>query len=311
VDLTQLRYFLEVRARGSLTAAAKQLRVSQPTLTVAMKRLERELGTTLLLRSKAGVTLTTTGRALASDAEELFAIVARAEARIAGLEDREIGRFVVGCHEPLGAYFLPAFLRRLDAQHPGLEPTLFNGPSAVVRDAVLSRDVDFGLVVNPVPHPDLVILKLFHDAVDLFAAPEPGARTKGFAVGTRDEALLRITRGPLVHAGRVSESRELLRALGRQGVVPTRYLSCGDFELVKALAMAGVGVGILPRRVAAYGHHGKLLRLHRDMPHFADRICLVYRADQHKTKAALAMKAALVARGRELDAEGRTSAARR
>lgn len=304
MELAQLRYFLEIRARGSLTGAAKHLGISQPSLTVAMKRLEEELGTTLLLRGRSGVSLTTTGRALASDAEELLAIVARAEARISGLEDREIGRFVIGCHEPLGAYFLPSFLRRLYAEHPGLEPSLWNGPSASVRDAVLSRDVDFGLVVNPIPHPDLVLVKLFHDAVDFFSTPASGGRSLSFGAATREEAFERIRRGPLVHAGRVTESRALLRALERQGVVPSRYLSCGDFELVKAVTLSGVGVGILPRRVAAYGHRRRLVRLHADMPKFADRICLVFRADLHKTKAALTLKDALVARGRELDAEG-------
>lgn len=305
MELSQLRYFLEVRSRGSLTAAAKALRVSQPTLTVAIQRLEKSLGTTLLLRSRSGVTLTTTGRALAQDAEEMLAVLARAEARISGLEDSDVGRFVIGCHEPLGAYFLPPLLRSLYAKHPGLEPTLWNAPSAAVRDGVVARDIDFGLVVNPMPHPELVIVKLFRDAVDFFAAPGTEAKRahKGFAASTRDEAFERVRKGPLIHAGRVSESRELLHALERQGVVPSRFLSCGDFELVKALTLSGVGVGILPRRVAAYGHASKILRLHADMPKFPDRICLVYRADLHKTRAALRLKDALVERGREIDRE--------
>ncbi len=142
VDLTELRYFLEVRTRGSLTAAAKALHVSQPALTVAIQRLERELRTTLLLRGRSGVTLTATGRSLAHDAEEVFAALARAEARISGLEDKEVGHFVIGCHESLGAYFLPAFLRKLYEEHPGLEPTLWNGPSASVRDGVIAREID-------------------------------------------------------------------------------------------------------------------------------------------------------------------------
>jgi DNA-binding transcriptional LysR family regulator len=302
LDLTQLRYFLEIKARGSITAAAKSLRVSQPTLTLAIQRLEKELETTLLLRGRSGVTLTATGRSLAHDAEEVIALLARAEARISGLEDREVGRFVIGCHEPLGAYFLPTFLRTLYDDHPGIEPSLWNAPSAAVRDAVIAREVDFGLVVNPAPHPDLVLLELFRDAVDFFAVPSDARSKRGraFAENSIDQALERVRRGPLIHAERVAESQELLRALERRGVVPERVLSCGDFELVKALTMAGVGVGVLPRRVAAYGHAAKILRLHAEMPSFADKIFLTYRADMHKTRASTKLKEALVEHGRQL-----------
>ena len=305
VDLTQLRYFLEVNARGSLTAAAKALGVSQPTLTIAIQKLERDLQTTLLLRGRSGVTLTATGKSLAHDAEEVLALLARAEERIVGLEDRDVGRFVLGCHEPLGAYFLPPFLRRLYEEHPGIEPSLMNAPSAAVRDAVIARTVDFGLVVNPAPHPDLVLIELFPDAVDFFATPsEPRAsKRRAFAERSKEVAIERLRRGPIIHAGRVAESQELLRALARERVVPERTLSCGDFELVKALTMEGVGVGVLPRRVAAYGHDGQIARLHPELPAFADRIFLTYRADMHKTRAAVRLKDALVAHGKRLAAE--------
>ncbi|HTJ80434.1 MAG TPA: LysR family transcriptional regulator substrate-binding protein, partial [Polyangiaceae bacterium] len=102
------------------------------------------------------------------------------------------------------------------------------------------------------------------------------------------------------HAGRVAESQALIDELESRGVSPARILSCGDFELVKSIVSAGVGVGLLPRRVAAYGHEGRLVRLHPELPSYPDRICLLYRADLHKTKAAVAMKDALVEHGRRM-----------
>ena len=307
MELTQLRYFVEVKSRGSITAAARALGVSQPSLTVAIQRLEKELGTTLLLRGRGGVTLTVTGRALAYDAEEVFAVLDRVEHRINGLEEDEVGRFVIGCHESLGAYFLPPFMRDFLAAAPHIEPALFNGSSAMVRDAVVARDVDFGIVVNPSPHPDLVLVDLFGDAVDFFVAAPAKRNAKSGARSLR-EAEERVQRGPLIHAGRVSESQELLRALESKGVVPDRLLSCGDFELVKALTVAGVGVGVLPRRVALYGQDGHIVRLHPEMPHVEDKIFMVYRADMHKTRAALRLKQALVDHGRSLRSEKKGSA---
>ena len=300
LELNDLRYFLEVKARGSLTSAARSLGVSQPSLTTAMQRLEKHFGTTLLLRDHSGVKLTVTGRALAYDAEELFEVLARAERRVTGLEDAHGGRFVIGCHESLGAYFLPDFLRRSLESHPAIDVSVHNGSSAAIRDAVVERDVDFAIVVNPRPHPELVLVELFDDAVDFFTL----ASAKGKSPArTIDDALAKIAAGPLVHAARVTESQTLLANLEERGCVPSRSLSCGDFEMVKSILLAGVGVGLLPRRVAAYGHEGRLVRLHEDLPYFSDRILLAFRADMHKTKGAIALKEALIERGKRLRAK--------
>ncbi len=297
MELDLLRTFQEVARRGSITAAARVLGQSQPTLTAAMQRLERELGTTLLLRGRSGVSLTDTGRALARDAEQILGMVAQTEQRIRGLEEQETGRFVLGCHESLAAYFLPSFMRGLSSELPGIELTLWNGSSALVRDAVVARDVHFGIVVNPTPHPDLVLVEMFDDAVDFFTAGRPAR--------TLPAALDRIRQGPLIHAGRVTESRALISKLEADGVVCARQLSCGDFELVKALATEGIGVGILPRRVAAYGAGKGLSRLHPQLPNYPDRIHLVFRADLHRTRGATRLKDALAGHGRALRGRAR------
>lgn len=299
LELNDLKYFIEVKARGSLTAAARSLGVSQPSLTAAMQRLERHFETTLLLRDHTGVKLTVTGRALAYDAEELFEVLARAERRVMGLEDEEGGRFVIGCYESLGAYFLPDFLRRFFELHPKVDVSMHNTSSASVRDAVVERAVDFGLVVNPRPHPDLVLVELFDDAVDFFTLANDKLKSPA---RTLDDAFAKIEEGPLVHAARVSESQTLIGNLESRGCLPRRSIACGDFELVKSILLAGVGVGLLPRRVAAYGHEGKLVRLHPELPNFSDKIFLVYRSDMHKTKSAVALKDELVAHGKKLRA---------
>jgi molybdate transport repressor ModE-like protein len=299
VDLSHLRYFQRIAECGSMTAAARALKVSQPTLTVAVKNLEERLGTTLLLRSRSGVTLTSTGEELLRHTGEVFALLDRAEARIKGLESDDVGSFVIGCHESLGAYFLPNFMRDFLRSAPRIEVTLWNGTSAAVRDGVVARQVDFGLVVNPRPHPELVLVELFKDAVDVFvAASELEGATTG---ATIDQARARLQAGPLLFAGRVDQCRELIDLLAADSLLPTRMLSCGDLELVKSLALAGVGVALLPRRVAAYGGPGRLVRVHPDLPCIPDVISLVYRADLHRTRASMRLKDAIVAYGRRID----------
>lgn len=280
---------------GSLTAAARALRVSQPTLSGAIQGLERELRTTLLHRGRNGVQLTEAGHVVLRHAAEILLRVEMIEQGVRGVESELRGRFVIGCHESLGAYFLPGFMADFMRASPGIELTLWNGTSAAVQEAVTSHKVHLGLVVNPLPQPELVMVRLFFDAMDLFVRAEDRGD-----VGTLDDAWARIARGPVIFAGRVAQCQELLQQLGRGDRAIGRALSCGDLELVKSLTLAGLGVGVLPRRVAAYGAEGRLARLHPEMPCIPDTIYLVYREDLHRTRAILRVKEALTEHGRRL-----------
>lgn len=288
MDLAHLRYFREVARLGSMTAAARSLGVSQPTLSVAVRQLEAELSATLLQRHRGGVSLTEAGAELLRHTDEVFALLDRATAAIAGLERELVGHFVLGCHESLGAYFLPRLLPGLLQAAPKIALSLHNASSAAVLAAVVEREVHFGLVVNPHPHPDLVLVRLFRDAVDLFV------RADDAAPEDHDAALARLRAGPLIVAGRVPQCTELIGQLAELGAVPQRLLSCGDFELVKSLALAGVGVAILPRRIAADNADGRLRRLHPDLPAIPDDIVLVYRGDLPKTRAATFLKDSVI-----------------
>jgi len=287
VDLGHLRYFREVARLGSMTAAARSLGLSQPTLSVAVRQLEAELSATLLQRHRGGVSLTAAGAELLRHTHEMFALIDRTTAAIAGLERELVGHFVLGCHESLGAYFLPRLLPGLLRDAPKIALSLHNASSADVLAAVVEREVHLGLVVNPHPHPDLVLVRLFRDAVDFFV------RSDGEPAPDLEAALARVRAGPLILAGRVPQCSDLLGQLADLGAVPQRILSCGDFELVKSLALAGVGVAILPRRIAAYNAEGLLHRLHPGLPAIPDDIVLVYRGDLPKTRAATFLREAI------------------
>ena len=297
MNLTQLRYFRTIADAGSMSSAARKLGVSQPTLSQATKELEEELGATLLFRGRSGVSLTRTGQALLRGSGEIFSAIERTEAAIRGLEEEETGCFVIGCHESLGAYFLPPFMRSFMDESPSIEIVLWNGTSSAVQNAVVMREIDFGLVVNPEPHDDLVHVDLFADQVEVVGTPGPPHATTG-------DIYTRIRRGPLVYAGRVTQCQRLIDRLSGLDLLPKRMLNCGDLELVKTFLLNDVGVGLLPRRVARYGHEGRLLPLHPDLPVFHDRIFLLYRADMHRTRGALKLKNALVSHGRQLDRAG-------
>jgi DNA-binding transcriptional LysR family regulator len=299
VELTHLRYFLAIADAGSMSAAAKRLRVSQPTLSSAIAQLEKQLSTTLFVRDHSGVTLTGTGEELQRHALQVFTLIEQAGERISSLETGSEGRFVIGCHESLGAYFLPGFMSSFLKAEPRISVLLHNASSSQVQQAVVERKVHFGLVVNPPPHPDLVIVDMFRDAVDLFVADPVAASPLSWP-----EACRRIETSPLIYASRIFQCLEIIERLTAHKVAPRHLLSCGDLELVKSLTLADVGVGLLPRRVAAYGQQGRLHRLHPELPFFPDTICLLFRGDLHRTSGALRLKEALLSHGKALDQLG-------
>ncbi len=293
MDLVNLRYFRRIARLGSMTAAAEELGVRQPSLSCAVRKLEDDLGTSLFMRHRGGVSLTEAGSELLRHAEEILAALDRASVAVSELDGELVGSFVLGCHESLGAYFLPHVLPTVLAGAPDIELTLDTASSPVVLSAVIDRRIDFGLVVNPAPHPDLVMLPLFDDAIDFFV-DDSRPRTC-----TRETALDLVRRSTVLLAGRVPQCTALLLDLARQGVQPRRTLDCGDFELVARLTATGLGVGVLPRRIARASVAG-LCRLHAGLPCFADRIMLVYRGDRPKTRAATWLKDTIVGCGREM-----------
>jgi DNA-binding transcriptional LysR family regulator len=288
-----LRYFLAIAEHGSFTAAARAVRMSQPALTAAIRQLEEDLGTTLFLRTARGAVPTRTGETLVVHARGLVRAAGELRASISELEHEARGRFVLGCHESLGAYFLPGFMPRFFEAHPRIEIALWNGNSRDVMSAVIDRRLDVGIVVNPTPHPDCVIVPLFADRVAPIAHARLVARRARSPLALLDEV-------PLLYVPVLSQVQWILARLP-PGDGRRRHLPCSSMELVKSLVLDGAGVGILPARVAAHGAPpGTLVGLGPDAPGFDDQVALVRRADLHETRAARLLLDALRARGREL-----------
>lgn len=288
-----LSYFVAVAEHGSVTAAAKAMHISQPSLSVAVKKLEEEVGAQLLHRSRRGVTLTRAGELLLSRARQAQQVLGAARDELRALETEPRGRFVLGCHESLGTYVLPGFMGRFLGRHPGIELRLMNANSREVEQAIVERRVDVGLVVNPARHPDCVVQPLFEDTVTFLVASALRRRRK------RPQDLL--SSHPLLHVPELHQTRQLLDALRNAGIEVQRQIACSSMELVKSLVLDGAGVGVLPYRVATHGvAAGRLLPLARGLPVYGDRITLVRRADLPKTAGARALLDSLLAHGRSL-----------
>lgn len=290
MDMHALRYFQAVARASSITHAARALRVGQSTLSEAMRRLEEDLGTPLFLRGRSGVRLTEAGEVLLERSDAVLGLLDQTRHEIRDLRSEACGKLVLGCHDSLGSYFLPELLRSFLAEHDRIDLEVRNHGSDAIRELVIAREVHVGLVVNPRPHPDLVMVDAFTDVV----TPMALARASSLDAASRILAcstLVVPSRAPFdALAARMRDS----------GFRPARTMVTGDLGLARSLAVSGIGPALLPWRVATDG--APLVPLHPDLPCHEDRVMLVWRGDLPRTKAAARLREALVAHARALPA---------
>ncbi len=176
MELTPLRQFRAIALAGHMTRAARALGVSQPALSAMLKKLEREVGAPLLDRTGRGVELTEAGRAFLAHAEDALRRVdagVQAVREIAGLE---AGSIRIGGGATAVTYLLPPVVSAVRRAHPGLRFYVRETGSAAVAAAVVSGELDLGIVTLPVAAGvagELVATPLVEDELRLIV---PGGR---------------------------------------------------------------------------------------------------------------------------------------
>jgi DNA-binding transcriptional LysR family regulator len=255
-NLPKVLAFSSVVRRGSVRAAARELRLSQPALSRSVAALEAALGAPLLERSRAGVRPTAAGAAVAAMADGLRQLAGDAAQELARAERGTTphGTLRCVCHEVIAGYLWPLALASAERLAPrlrlGLETVC---SSAAMRQRVEDGDADLALGAELKATSGLVATPLYRDDYGLFAGPDatlPEARSLGELRGA-----------PLIFfgdsiGGRGETLSEALQAAGYRA--PTRY-PVSSYEAIVSMAMAGLGIAVLPRRpFARHVAHGLL-----------------------------------------------------
>ncbi|OUR96760.1 hypothetical protein A9Q84_10490 [Halobacteriovorax marinus] len=260
-----IQYFIEVSKTLNLSRSAERLGVTQPTLTFAIKRLEESLGVNLLVRSKTGVALTRHGESFRRESKKFLEDWYQLKSKIVQEKEEVRGLYSIGVHPSVALYTLSDFIPELYLNYDKLEIKLVHDSSRIITEQVISNKLDLGIVVNPVSHPDLVIIKLITDEVSLWESPE----NKNSDVLLCDPDL--------------NQTSSLMQKLKKQKFKFSRIIHSQNLEVLTDLVQNGAGIGILPGKVVSASKR----RLNKvpSSPFFKDTICLIYRADRVKTKA--------------------------
>ncbi|MBI3440592.1 MAG: LysR family transcriptional regulator [Proteobacteria bacterium] len=262
-----LTYFVEVANTLNVSRAAERLGISQPSLTLAMQRLEQSVGTSLLTRSRRGVNLTPAGKQVLAHARHLLQSWDDVKAQaLSSVHDIQ-GAYTIGCHASVALYLLSRFLPGLMEKHPELNIKLRHDLSRKIAEEVVSMKIDVGVVVNPIQHPDLIIHRLCTDEMTLWTAAQAPRRNKSILIC--DPGLL--------------QAQALLKKLKKSGMIFDRMIYSDNLEVIADLTANGCGIGILPAKVA-HRSRKKLERLPK-APVFYDEHCLIFRVENKGIKS--------------------------
>ncbi|AWN38017.1 LysR substrate-binding domain-containing protein [Methylobacterium radiodurans] len=239
LSLRDLEYVVAVADEGHFGRAAERCNVSQPTLSVQVRKLETALGLVLFERSNRRVLMTAAGqaivrqaRAVLGEAQRLLALAT--EGRGAPLT----GRLVLAAIQTLGPYYFPLVLRLLRQEFPLLSLALTEARTAEILDGLRDGRIDAALVSLPVPAGGLTVSPLFVEPFWL-ACPAEHPLAQGGALRARDIAgpdLLLLDEGNCL--------RDQTVAACGAGSSAGRHAT--SLETLRSMVAAGAGYTLLP-----------------------------------------------------------------
>jgi DNA-binding transcriptional LysR family regulator len=257
VTLTQLAAFLAVARCGSVTAAAEELVVTQPSVSAAVSALERELGVQLMERSGRHLVPTAAGRAYLPYAADVIGLLeqGRRTAREAAQPEGSILR--VSAVTTAGEHLAPLLIQSFRKIHPELRVSLDVGNRAIIFGRLTDHSVDVAITGRVPPDARLHAEPFADNEIVLVAAPsDPLVKRRWVApaeLGHRSWLLREDGSG----------SRAMCEEyLASHGLEPD-VLTLGSNGAIRHAARVGLGVALVPRiSVDLELHHGLLAALH-------------------------------------------------
>lgn len=245
MELTALRQFVVIAEAGHITRAAQQLGVTQPALSAMLKKLEAEVGAPLLDRIGRGVLLTDAGKVFLEHAQVAVRRADEAVASVRELIGLESGSIRIGGGATAVAHLLPSVVSAVRKAHPALRFYVREAGSRAVADAVLSGELDLGIVTMPISGPgtdDLMAVATIEDELMLIVPEEHDLADQDAYTwsGIREDPLVLFEHGSAVRNIIDHASRE-------SGVSLNVVMEVRSTETIERMVEAGIGPGFISR----------------------------------------------------------------
>jgi LysR family hydrogen peroxide-inducible transcriptional activator len=296
MTLTELRYVVAVARERHFGRAAETCFVSQPTLSVAVKKLEDELGVTLFERGPGEVSVTPAGEKIVEQAQRVLEEAARIREIAAAGKDPLAGPLRLGAIYTIGPYLLPKLIPILRKNAPAMQLLIQENFTHRLAEELKSGEVDVILVALPFEAPG-VVTRAVYDEPFLVAVPKGHPWEQRKRVTSEEltsESLLLLGEGHCFR-DQVLEICHTVRSRERSPLAKT--VEGGSLETIRQMVAGGVGVTVLPATsTGAGGGANDLIRiLPFARPAPTRRVGLAWRRSFPRPEAIEALRKAILA----------------
>jgi aminoethylphosphonate catabolism LysR family transcriptional regulator len=258
MNLHQLRVFHSVAKGGSFTAAAQELSITQPAVTIHIRELERYYGVRLFDRGGRRVRLTDVGQTLLEYAQRIFALAEEAEHALENAGQLRAGRLCILGSLTVGAYYLPPVINLFKERFPEIRVALSVENSQRVIERIAGLHEDVGFLSGPVRDERLLVRPFLEDELVLIIPARHAWATR------RSISLHELGGQPLILREPGSATRALLEDRLRQaGIRPRVSMELGSNEAIKRAVEMGMGVSVLSGAIVKREEAAGLLRVIR------------------------------------------------
>lgn len=243
-DTSPLNVFLTVVSEKSFTRAAEKLLRTQPAISLAVQRLEDELGETLIDRSVRDLALTDAGKVVFEAARRQENLHQELLSRLSELRNKAVGRLVIGANESMTLYLLP-HLGRFRRAYPKVKLVVQRSRSGEMPDRLLAGDLDFGVVSYRLDDDRFHSRVIYVDHLSFLVAPNHHlAKRKTLSI--KDLAM-----ETFVAHNVPSPYRDAVIKTFQKARVPLNTdIEMPTVESIRRMVQAGEGVAFLPRLCA-------------------------------------------------------------
>ena len=241
MNIRDLRYFVAVAELEHFGQAADRCCVSQPTLSGQIKKLEQELGVTLLERTNRRVMLTETGARIAQSARKVLREVDDIRDIARSSHDPLSGKFRLGAFPTLSTYIFPSLVESVRQGMPELRLILIEEKTATLMEKLRHGELDAALLALPVQDDFLETHKLFDDEFYL-AVPSGHELTQHDQI---DQTMLRNHRLLLLEEGHCLRD-QALEVCQLNGISEEQDFKATGLETLRQMVRAGTGITFIP-----------------------------------------------------------------
>lgn len=259
MTLTELRYLVALSESGHFRKAAEQCNVSQPTLSIAIKKLEAELGISLFERSRHKVSATPTGAKIVEQAQTVLQETQNLLSLAESGKDPLGSMLSVGAIYTVGPYLFPRLVSRLQQLAPKMPLFIEESYTASLRGKLTSGELDAIFVALPFTETE-VVTRAVYDEPFVVLLPEDHELARHKKIAAEDLAKHRVL---LMGEGHCFRDQVLEACPGLQQAIREGYaqghavVEGSSLETLKHMVASGLGITVLPRSAADATTYGE------------------------------------------------------